>query len=103
MKEKQKTLKTDSSIRNYLMSKRGELITIIVVVVASLIIAVTSYIGSFSIDKNIDYVGDSRLNEVYSTSFCLHTIKEIPKTNRVAFGSLPDAIEHGYIYSGECP
>ena len=65
------------------MDKRGELVTIIIVIVASILIAVTSYIGYSSIDKNIDYIGDSRVNLVYSTSSCLNGIKEIPKTNRV--------------------
>ena len=83
------------------MKKRGQA-EIVVIVVAIVFLGVASYYGTQSIDRNINYVGDLRTHNVYFTSNCLEQIQNIPKSDRVAFGSLQDAVNQNFNFISEC-
>ena len=90
-----------NSIIKSSMKKRGQ-VEIIVIVVFLGVVAVASYYGANSIDKNINYIGDLRTHNVYLTSNCLDQIQNIPKSDRVAFGSLQDAVNQNFNFISEC-
>lgn len=84
------------------MNKKSQIETIIVIGVISFVLVVAAYFGSTALNKNIDYIGDSRYKVVYPTSKCIELINNIPAKDRVAFDDREDAIDEGYKFYEDC-
>lgn len=85
------------------MNKKGELVTAFVIGLTIVIIVAGVYLSSTSIDKNINYIGDSKSKLVYATLNCMNTINNIPIDNRVAFQTTDEITQLGYFKAEVCP
>ncbi|HLC65582.1 MAG TPA: hypothetical protein VJI46_05680 [Candidatus Nanoarchaeia archaeon] len=84
------------------MVKKAEITTVAAVTIATILLLAGAYLSITSVDKNIRYIGDSRINVAYQTKNCINSIGKIPIGSRVAFESLDEISKEGYLLSEGC-